>query len=71
MMETDDELRARVQYVAGDIRELGVSGGKLDEVAWRYNLKRRKRDVERTQPIVRVGVDPGYTPNGYVFLGSV
>lgn len=60
MMETDDELRERIRYVAGDIRELGVSNGKLDEVAWRYSLKRRKRDVERTQPIVRPALPDTY-----------
>lgn len=41
-METDDQLRIRIRYVAGDSRELGAAGAKLDEVADRYGLKRRK-----------------------------
>ncbi len=41
-LETDEELRARLFYVTGE-RALGMaSGTQLDEIAYRYNLKRRK-----------------------------
>ncbi len=61
-METDDQLRARIRYVAGDIRDLAHSGEKLDEVAWRFDLKRRKIDRETTQPIKRAPMFPDYNP---------
>ncbi len=40
--ETDDELRARIVYVAGDNQETRYATGiKLDDIAWRYGLRRR------------------------------
>lgn len=55
-MESDDELRARIVYVAGErevVRRLQL-GVKLDAIAEEYGLKRRKRDREETQPVTRV-----------------
>lgn len=53
-MESDEALRDRIRYVAGESREIEFAADqKLDELAWRYNLKRRQIDPERTQPIAR------------------
>ena len=46
MMESDEALRDRLLYVAGDGDLLtriiaSASGAKLDEIAGCYNLKRR------------------------------
>jgi hypothetical protein len=54
-METDDELRARIVYVAGEVeltRRLRLNA-KLDAIAEEYGLKRRRKDRETTQPIAR------------------
>lgn len=45
-LESDEELRARLFYVAGDgewlTRTIAAAGGeRLDEIASCYNLKRR------------------------------
>lgn len=50
-IESDDELRARVWYVAG--KEPLPGGAKLEEIAGRYGLSRRKREISSraTQPI--------------------
>ncbi len=45
--ESDDELRARLRYVAADGQWLTrviaeASGAQLDELASHYNLRRRK-----------------------------
>ena len=41
--ETDDELRIRVLYVAGNDNEIfEARGEKLDEIATRFSLRRRK-----------------------------
>lgn len=39
--ETDNELRARLAYITGE-SFAQFSGPHLDEIAWRYNLKRRE-----------------------------
>lgn len=47
-METDDELRQRIAYVAGEaelVRDQRL-GMKLDAIAERYGLRRRKRDAD-------------------------
>ncbi len=62
-METDDQLRIRIRYVAGDSREFGAAGAKLDEVADRYGLKRRRIDSEETAPIKQVSMFQN-PPNG-------
>lgn len=48
-MESDDSLRKRIEYVADDgfgqrlAREIAEADGeRLDEIAYRYNLKRRR-----------------------------
>ena len=46
MIESDDHLRARLLYVAGDGEWLtrvisGATGSQLDDIAACYNLKRR------------------------------
>lgn len=64
-METDDQLRARIRYVAGESRELTYAQHEdLDAVARRHGLQRRKIDRETTQPITfksayAVALDPG------------
>ncbi len=58
-METDEELRIRLVYVAGEAelaREIRF-GGKLDDIAARYGLKRRKKETlssRKTDPVYRV-----------------
>lgn len=47
--ETDQELRTRLMYVAGDgqrdrIEIENAAGLALDEIAYRFNLKRRHRN---------------------------
>lgn len=54
-MESDEELRMRLVYITGEaelVRELRL-GVKLDALAERYKLARRKKDREATQPIKR------------------
>lgn len=49
--ESDDSLRARLDYIAGEVsisgptrvklEILNATGSQLDDIAWRYGLKRR------------------------------
>ena len=46
-VESDDSLRDRLRYVAADGQWLSqlianATGGQLDEIAGRYNLRRRR-----------------------------
>lgn len=57
-VESDDELRARVRYVAGnDAVTLHHIHEALEAVAERYGLKRRARE-----PRMTIGIDPGFDP---------
>jgi hypothetical protein len=46
-LESDDELRKRLAYVAADGQRqtheiLTATGQLLDDIAWRYGLRRRR-----------------------------
>jgi hypothetical protein len=41
-LESDSDLRARLLYVTGDERVGRMSAAQLDDLAERYNLRRRR-----------------------------